>query len=533
MMGSFQFALTALFLLGPVFFSPKTVGNPGFSLTTNEQNRDLVEKIYRECNKKLDSDDLPTDKCIEEFLKNHQDEVEKFKKKSHQGQEVMPVVKKNPSVSRELLRKYLDRRFQEKVRGKKKGEEDARENLIDHAYFFEFYQSQLTKVAIMNLSSYCKPKDKNIDQYLEDENMFQKCIASLGSICHGTNASGDKSSKEKACRASGKLRKINRALRANEERIHYFRCKKKFKKGKHCGRKGGFQGIWADSKEIELYNPKAKGKSIDDITSLTAREFEENVIQKIEQACPEGTNPPSEECLEMLKLKLADSASGPDEEENRKDREEENKKALTEFKLQGIIIKQNIEEYGKEDIAREVASVGGSEDVIKAIQEANDEQIKKLKEDMIKRYAEEREAARKKLIERLNKEKEEKLQNASSVAKIKERNKGIKQLLFFNNIVSSYLSIIDPITGKSIGRNLASFRREIDISRNENIPLDKENKELIENLSKRLEKLEKEDQKNHAQNDGPTNPNLSAEQIHKAILQESPNFYREIQKNKQ
>ncbi|MCY4644403.1 MAG: hypothetical protein OXB88_07275 [Bacteriovoracales bacterium] len=510
-----------------------------FSLKGSEQNRDLVEKIYQACNERPEDNNEgePTKDCIKRYSEDHENEFKEFREKANPAKESISI-RGGDSVSRTLLREYLDTRFNEKVLGKKEGEK-GNQNLVDHVYFFEFYQSQLSKSAMMVMSSHCLKTDPtqekdDIINNLQDEpttkTFFEECILTIAQTCHPESPSSNENSqsqnenpqsqKREACDTLGKLRKINRALTANQKRIHYFRCQKEFKDKEHCGKKSGFDVTWADESNtpINRYNPLAKGQSIDDLTSFTSAEFEKNIIQKIEEVCPQNSEP-SEECLAMLKLKPSDSNANDDERQQ--SLEDEKNKALTEFDLQSHIVQEKIAKYKKEDLARKLASEGAEEEIAQAIRDAGDEQdtkIEELRDEMEARYVAERKALREKLVKRFKDETEKRTQK-DKFDLITKRNKDIKDVLFFNNIVSGYLSIYDNNTKETLGRNLASFQREIDSK--SRLPLDEDQEALIEALNKQLQKFKQE---RSSKGQKESNPTLSPGQIHKNILKEGLEF---------
>ena len=267
---------------------------------------------------------------------------------------------------------------------------------------------------------------------------------------------------------------------------------------------------------LELYNPNLKGQSIDDLTSLTASEFQQHVTKKITEVCADDTSPPSEQCLRYLGV--VDAA-----ETDQQSQAEEDKNILGKFQIKTLIVKrqivgagQNDPGYTQKDLAREIASEGGSDEVIKAIEAKSDREIQALRATMEKRYEKERTASLQGLAARLAAQgSQAKPGSAQSIIdSIKQQNKGLGQLLFFNNIITGYLEITDQ-EGNSTGRNIASFQREIQVADHDS--LEGLSREYIQQLDNSLKQLTKDDPAAQSQAD---NPGFTPEQIHQQILQD-------------
>ena len=564
------------------------------------QDQDLVEVIYKECEGKVpgskDFQDDNSEKvkafnaCVEEYLGQNQERVKTFqKKKVGRGSERMPL-RRQRSVEQEYLSKYLKERFEEKVR-KVPGEEGA-QRVVDHAYYFDLYQSQLSKIVTTTINSYCMyadtigwssgqekeyfnfvPKEskekraqvveankKRLNNPREAKIFIEICATGITKVCHDEEK-GDSSSKVEACRTLENLRKLNRAITANQERIDYMWCQNKFEGGKHC-EVSGFENVVTGPKgqerALQFYNPSVKEQGIDDLTALTSREFQKNVIDKIEQVCPKNQEP-SEECLKQLKV-ITSNGQGqlPGDGDDGKGQEEEDKKVLAEFQIQSLIVQNAIEGHEKEDMAREISMEGGGdiERVIEDIESKSQEQIKALRIEMKERYERERKASLKNLALHLASRggasgvgADGEVSNRDIVESIRNKGKRLGQLLFFNNIITSYLEVKSGGTGvggegvavqnnsseavgvrPNVRRNLASSRRELkEFGKEEGASLGIGD-EFVQDLKKHLSKFEEEEGRQgqgQGQRRGPTvyNPTFSPGQVYREIIGD-PKVYK-------
>ena len=542
----------------------KTV-DPGHSLRLSEgfssPGGDLVERIYGECKDKApgaaDMEDSPKrvefEQCVEDQLKQRKAEIEQFKAGVAQERE---AERETSSVERDLLREYLRERFREKVTGKGTGEE----KFVDHALFFDFYDSQLSKMLTLTVNSYCmyaemrgglpiissNPEEKRRiaesaerKELLKNESMAEefigKCVLGINKVCHDSHFSEE--SKDEACRVMERLRKINRMIVSNRKSRDFIRCEGKFINSNHCKSKDGGVAL-----AMAFYNPGERGKSIDDVTSLTSGEFQKNVIDKIEAVCPsmkEGASPdtlPSEECLQKLKVSIpvqqgAGGIAGDGEEKKLEDE----KKILAQFQIQTLIVKKKIKDSdGSDYLEEQIEAQGGSiQEIVGQVARLSEEQVEKVRREMEIRYHNEREASFKKLIQRLKGEGE--IQGELTPEKIAEsmrkNNRDTRQLIFFNNVVTGYLKVVSEKDGeiKSQGRNLSSFEREI-----ANSFLGDSQEQFEEDLSEHLSKLKEEEGavSGGGGDSGRVNPTMKPEDVYKSILQDSDS-YREQPQSKQ
>ena len=521
--------------------------------------------IYKECGKDAptpdDIDKKITDfnKCVQGYLDRNKDKIAQFKKKVRQGSERIPI-RKQPSKTQDMLTQYLQNRFDEKVRGK-----DQEKRIVNHADYFRFYQSQLSQLVTITLNSYCMNTDtedfvdiwnrakkagETFKEHIEGmtsppslsfpllpkgeqrNNAFEKnkillkdpemaanfigiCATGITNACHKIQRESD--SKMKACSVLATLRKLNRAITNNEKRLKYLSCSSV----KDPSRCDGFSlQKFPDSttgKSLELYNPHIPGQSIDDLTSLTASEFQENIVEKIEQVC-QNHEKPSKQCLEHLRVIAPDQLAGQDEQD---------KKVLAEFQIQTLIVKNSIgnessdQGYSKEEVIAEVAAEGGVEKVIAQIKAKNDLEIKKLRAKMQQRYETERMDSLKQLAERLQKRKKN-TSHQDIIQSIKDKNQALGQLLFFNNIITGYLTVKDH-EQRSKGRNLSSFKREIEQVRTttkQKFPIDLQ-EDFIQELEELLPKLEQEGDTSSSRKPTAHNPTFSPGEIHKNILRDA------------
>ena len=431
---------------------------------SGDKGQAFIDEIYQACESHVPTSDSlasgtgnmePFNVCIRSQLENQKEKVKVLKKELSRGKNMVPK-RKNQSWQKELLSRYLDKRFEEKVTGKK-GEEKH----VDHALFFDFYQSHLSKVAIMTINNYCvhgktDEERKGLLANINKAEMFiGECVMGLSRTCH-KSTDGDK--KQRACQTMASLRSINRAIRATEERIKLARCKDEYAKTRRCqdNRHSGFES------GKPYYNPQEKGKGIDDVTSLTSHEFQDHVLDEIAEACPKG-QVPDEKCLKQLGVEGLDQGEV-------KEWQKEGKKILGEFQIQTLIVADKIKEQTSvEEIQKEVAAEGGElEEIVGSVEQMSDKQVEKVKLEMEQRYRKERESMLAGLASRF-KNVSSLPANPSSQQIVEDMlNKGdeLRDLLFFNNVISSYMGIQrngeQEEDEKSIIRNLSSIERELE-----------------------------------------------------------------------
>ena len=552
------------------------------------EKSDLVEAIYETCMKHIvdsskvaENPDFDTDfdRCVRDELAKDPGQVKKFREEVGRGTERSPI-RRRKSGQRKQLTQYLRERFDQKVR---KGENDNQDRFIDHALFFEFYQSQLSKTVTIVINTYCMYADEDTDEgekprYLlanqgrrnavfeanrdklirpDDaaSRFFSGCASSITHICHGSDSRIDDHSKREACQVLANLRNINRALTANEKRINYARCRGEFKGGEHC-REGGFRlggggGIEAN---LEFYDPTAKGQTIDDLTSFTASEFQKNVIDKIEESCDENA-PPDEKCLKQLEVISSEQQPGSGDEGE----EENDKKVLAEYRIQTLIVSDGFDNVDdeKEDLVRKIASEGADEETIQEVEKKSDDEIKKIRQKMRERYERERQASLEKLAARFSSRKsgagQTPLTTEQVVADIRRKNRNVGQLLFFNNVISGYLEVRDGEEENekgngqkpSVQRNLASFEREVSQANEEGASPAGTNastaggiqslgidQEFVGQLGEKLKDLKKQGEGGKDNSDPVHNPTFKPRDVYDQVLQD-PDAYDIPKKSKQ
>ena len=464
------------------------------SLYIASGQKNLVEDIYDTCKQ-----DNLFENCVEIFLDDQKNKkkVEKFQQQVGRNREWIP--KKQRSKQQDLLAEYLQKRFQEKVYGK-----DDEQRIVDHALFFDLYQSQLAKMVTLTINSYCMYADQDnfgwnrsnnnkaiLNDRVKAPGFIDDCITNIKMICH-SDQTGD--SKQRACQVMQDLRKLNRAIAANQKRIDYFKGKNKTT--------SGLKGL------MEVYGSRPNDPSIDDLTSLTSSEFQKNVMDKIEAVCPEGQEP-SEKCLEQLKVSMADELPNTHDEDK--------EKIEKEFQIQTIIVSRKIASYQDKDIEQqkeylkqEIAAEGGTEDIIQKIEQASDDQINALRNEMKKRYKRERAASLELLRQNLAKIADS---PKKVVNNLKDKSERLGQLLFFNNVITGYLSIKNE-GGQIQGRNIASFKRELEQAEDGRLPASLELEEKLENFQETLAELER-DQK---AKEGSSSTTIGPDQIYGKVL---------------
>ena len=542
--------------------------DPDSLFTTSGRQKNLVEMIYKKCESEAPLPREVTDNsskmrefngCVQKELDANKEQVAQFKEKVQQGSEDAPI-RTQQSKTQKLLTQYLQDRFDTKVRG-----EDKR--IVNHADYFKFYQSQLSQLVSITLNSYCintdtqafrdtlksvPPSQKRADlvEYLRSEfgnrpftllpkkqrsEAFEKnkellkdpmvgeifvqlCAIGITKICHDGI---DKESEQEACQVLEGLRKLNRAITNNEKRIQLISCPR----GKNPSQCDGFALERFPSpttgKTLKHYNPYVQGESISELTSMTASEFQKNVVEKIETVCRDNERP-SKECLrEIMAISGVQSS----------DLEKEDKKVLAEFQIQTLIVKERIgneesdEGYNKKDVVREIASEGGGEDVISQIEAKNESEIKKLRGQMQERYERERTNSLRELASRLG-NRNKNISNKEIIQSIKDKNKNLGQLLFFNNVITSYLSIQDRESGEMIGRNLAPLKRELAGGGEQNLPTGL-NEDFVQQLKSLLPTLEREGDTGPQKESKGRNPTFSPGEVYREVLGDPAAYQRE------
>ena len=470
------------------------------------------------------------DTCVQGELDGKSEQVLSMKAHLGRGKESLPHQKR--SKSRQLLADYLEQRFDQKVRGKTSGSPGNR--VINHSDFFHFYHSQLSKITTLVINSYCTKLDKDFNwnpsptpqqksdllDLLKDpeqaKDFFTGCAGRISTACHTPPSKTKPKQRQQACQTMETLRRINRAITRNSQILKAMPCQGDTKNRNpnlcNAGLRLELFASHGIDQALELYNPNLKGQSIDDLTSLTASEFQQHVTKKTTEAC----NPPGEKCLKYLEVV---DVAGTDQQSQG----EEDKNILGKFQIKTLIVKRQIAGddhndpgYTQKAMAREIASEGGSDEVIKAIEAKSEVEIQQLRATMKKRYERERTASLRGLAARMTaKGSHAKPGSAQGIIdSIKQQNKGLGQLLFFNNIITGYLEITNQ-EGKFLGRNIASFKREIQVA--DRNSLEGLSKEYIQQLNHSLKQLIKDDPTAQSQAD---NPGLTPEQIHQKILQD-------------
>ena len=113
---------------------------------------DLVDKIYEKCREhapgpreiKDDGKVREFNDCVGKELDERPEQAAQFREQFWRGVE-RASVQRSRSRGTELLFQYMSDRFEEKVR-KGSGGEDGAKRVVDHIFYFEFYQSQLSKI---------------------------------------------------------------------------------------------------------------------------------------------------------------------------------------------------------------------------------------------------------------------------------------------------------------------------------------------------------------------------------------------------
>ncbi|MGZ3807609.1 MAG: hypothetical protein ACXVCE_05945 [Bacteriovorax sp.] len=403
--------------------------------------------------------------------------------------------KSDPAV--EALSAFFGKKLDEVLNGDPKDAKDKKIIKVDHTKFIDLYASELGKSIINSFTSYCmetspdcRPEDKkappptclisadddqrkkDIEANLkllksatfseEEGNVWKKCITDVSDVCYGKNISGDEKdkeySKQKACLIMDFVKASRKNLIAVDEQ-------KKF----YDGLKGGV-GIASNFVDGD------KNASADKLTQITSADIgkdfknSDNKTENIAKAT-EKIQKEADDCAGDGKIsdqakckKFLDTNT------------EKNSEAVTEFGLrqfaQGEDLEKkladdkNVETYLKEEgytdvQIKDLTSKDNIEDVKQKIKERfNDEKAAIIKE-MANRISTKTATTDGKIDDK----------DTSKMTQIKKelssRNSDLKNLIHFNNIVSSYLSIEDTGT-KKVSRNTASLFSEVESYDGEN-----------------------------------------------------------------
>lgn len=390
--------------------------------------------------------------------------------------------KNDPSVT--ALSNFFGKKLDEALNGSDQDKKDKKVTTVDHSKFIDLFKSELGKSIVNSFTSYCMETEKTCrakgaqlckikkddDERKQDikENLeslktatfsdeegegWKKCILDVSKVCYETPAATEKEtspapetndlySKRKACIVMDFVKASRKNLIAADKQQEFYN-----------GLTGG--GLqWAESNMKAVDENKI---SSDKITQITSADLEKDFKKSNDDVLKEAT-----ECADSLDKdkckKIIDTST------------EKNSAAITDLGLREIAQEEvltakledskNVEVYLKEE--------GYDKNEIKALI-SKDEDLAAIKAKIKARYASEKESIIREMSERIKKKttandgKVEKVDDNDKVEKIKKelssRTTDMSNLIHFNNIVSSYLTISDD-KNKTTSRNTASLNAE-------------------------------------------------------------------------
>lgn len=412
----------------------------------------------------------------------------------------------------------LSKMFQKKLNEALLGDEEAQKDkktiaAVDHAKFNDIYRTELGKTIVNAFTSYCLEVDfKNYGSVSIDQNkkkcknkknedvpcavtilckeddkqtcindnikslkganlslstetkandaadQWTRCIGSVSNVCYinksdydysgATSASDEqlKYSKNKACIIMDYVKSARKNLLITEDQKKYYDS---------IGKGTSFQ--IANAKPVTI----TEKNSIDTITTVTSKEIEDSY-----EVANKKLNLELEKCIDK-DGKISDQETCKKFISMDKESKE---KAVTEFGIRQFALEDKIEEKfnDKGEVAKYLKEEGYSQDKIAAMTKS-DTDIEAIKKEIKDRYRSEREAIIATMANKIKKQttnEDGKIDVAKDEGKLKEirtelseRPENLKQLVHFNNVVSSYLEIDKGSAGKS--RNVASLFAEI------------------------------------------------------------------------
>lgn len=408
------------------------------------------------------------------------------------------------------LSKIMQNKLKEALLGDEKAQSDKKTvAIVDHAKFIELYQTELGKTIVNAFTSYCieadfskdlessslkncKDKDGNqlpckliilskedekkdkIEKNIEslktanlktgtednpnsDSNKWTGCIGSVSNVCYtdsgdfkGKGLAADQISRSvnRACTIMDYVKSARKNLIAAENQVKYYES-------------------LGSSVSMKVENRRAvantEKNSNDAVTTVTSKDIEISYKGKSEE-------------LENEMKKCFDNGEVKDQEECKKfismDTDTKSKE-LAEFGIRQLALEDKIKEKltDKKEVEKYLIEEGYSKDKIDQII-ASDSDLEKVKQEISARYKSEREAIIASMAQKIKSQTTEEngkidtstgSKDHEKLKKIKnelsERTGDLKNLVHFNNIVSSYLEISSK---DKKSRNVASLFAELD-----------------------------------------------------------------------
>lgn len=409
----------------------------------------------------------------------------------------------DPSVK--ALSDFFGKKLEEVLQGSTKDPNDKSIKTVDQSKFIELYTSELGKSIINSFTSYCMEADPscrtssslclssstertrndyikanlqavNSAKFSKDEgDPWLKCIKDVTTVCYEKSSSTDadeKYSNQKACLIVDFVKAARKNLLAADEQ-------KKF----YDSLKGTGTGIASNMQVVD----NQKNATADKLTEITSADIDkdfkgknnktENIAQANEQTikeideCTKGQGITDEtKCKKFLDTNT-----------------DQNTAAVTDFGLRQMAKSDELDEKLKDDknVESYLKEEGFNGDQIAEMMKKD--KIDEVKAEIKKRFASEKQAVIREMADRIKSKtstEEGKItkDDTGKIGDIKKelstRNEDFKNLIHFNNIVSSYLTIQDgkdDDPNKKITRNTASLMAEVNSMTGEEAKTMKEN----------------------------------------------------------
>lgn len=424
----------------------------------------------------------PFNDCVDGELSKSEN-AEKIKRIQQQGfardNELNPTYN-NKSTTQVLLQEALSKKTDKSLRG-----EDGK-RLVAHSDFYTLYNVQLTKAITMTINSYCLYADENAsytispDQTTRDarraDNLkkvtqqtdadgqaavskyFSSCLSELDTICDWPADNSSLSSlseavknysQPRACATKIQLRKLNKAIATSRKRSNEL---------KDYNNNQGFDQANLEGGELLEFYDSRRHDSFDDITSFSAKQFNEEVLTKVEElktSCNESN--------------LSGDSCGTFGNNFDELTDEQIAKMAASHRIQTVAIKDSIGEYTDEkenddSFYEQLRLDGYDEEKIDGIVQAD---IEIMKNRLKEKYEKERNVALKEFVRKIKKERDDKTDpnldveayNQSLTSTEYDKAEEINSLILFNNFVSAYLKKGE---GNDAVYNLSAIEADID-----------------------------------------------------------------------
>jgi hypothetical protein len=487
-----------------------------------------VDSLYKTCkeNHTVDLDKIPT--CIWDGLSDEQkkqvkdvyaqeEAAEKNKNKGRSiasesgsgsfktnltGRKLTVGIDYSTDPSVIALSAFFGKKLDEVLGNDKKDPNSKTIKTIDQSKFIELYSSELGKSIVNAFTSYCMEadpscrevgtksiclgakdettrkkyiqqnlKEVNSAKFTDNEGNWIKCITDVSKVCYEKSKSSDDDeqySNQKACLIVDFVKTARKnLLAADEQKAFYSSLEKK--------------GIGiASNLEVVDGQKNATGDKLSEITSADIdKDFKgkDNKTQNIAKAndqtikevdeCSKGNSVEESKCKKFLDTNT-----------------DKNTAAVTDFGLREMAKEEDLKEKLKDDsnVQAYLTEEGYTKDQIAEMMKK--ENIDKVKAEIKDHFSSEKQAVIKEMADKIksktsNADGKITKDDAGKIGAIKDelssRNTDFKNLIHFNNIVSSYLVIQTGDDKKKTTRNTASLMAEVNSMSPEDSKAIKEN----------------------------------------------------------